>query len=138
MSNPAVNADFQIATQAGGEAALVTLASLGIPKPRPIYKNGVTSVDLGDNSSRIMGAPQVMWGWGFLSQAQRDTLRTFCTGASAPVYIVTPTIDNEGSVPNVSKTFLAQMIWPSPNTPEGPQAGRRLEFVILFRQLVEQ
>jgi hypothetical protein len=136
MANPAVDADFQIATLAAGVGGLVTLRSLGIPNPHPIWKPGVASIDLGDNSARIMGAPAVGWGWGFISQSARDALRTFCTGASAPVIIVTPTTETVSTVPNASARYSCQMIWPAPNTPENPQAGRRLEFLVLYRQLV--
>jgi hypothetical protein len=138
MANPALSTDFKIATYAAGTGGLVTLKSLGIPNPHPIWKPGVQSIKLGDNSARTLGSPVVEWHWGFLQQAQRDMLRTYCTGASASVYIVTTTTENVSSVPNVSKTYLAQMIWPAPNTPEDPQTGRRLEFMILFRQLVVQ
>ena len=138
MANPTVDTDFKIATFAAGVGALVTLASLGIPKPFPIYKTGVSTVKLGDNSARTLGSPMVVWQWGFLTAAQRDTLRTYCPGASASVYIVTPTTEKISSVSNAAQTFLCQMIWPAPDNPEAPQAGRRLEFPIVFRQLVVQ
>lgn len=132
MNNPI---DFQLAKVADGIGALVTLESLGITKPFPSYKTGSTVITLGDNSSRIIGSPQVIWHWGFVTQAQRDALRLFCPGASAQVYLITPTTENIDSVPNAPQAFRAQMIWPAPTNPENPQSGRRLEFNILFRQL---
>jgi hypothetical protein len=136
MSNPAIDTDFQIAPYASGTAGLVTLASILIPNPFPVYKTGVNSIKLGDNSARTLGAPVVIWQWGFITQAQRDILRAYCPGASAQVYIITPTTENVSSVPNASQRYQGVMIWPAPNTPEAPQAGRRLEFAIQFRQLV--
>ena len=136
MANPATNNDFQIASKASGVGGLVTLASLGIPNPHPIYRTGVQTVKLGDNSARVLGAPIVEWHWGFTQQSWRDTLRTYCTGASADVFIVTPTTENVSSVPNASQRFECQMIWPAPDKPEDPQTGRRLEFALIFRQLV--
>ena len=141
MANPAVNTDFQIATYAGyvgGGAGLVTLKSLGVPNPHPVWKDGVGIIKLGDNSSRTLGLPILLWHWGFISQASRDVLRTYCTGASAAVYIVTPTTNKIAGVSNAALTYLAQMWWPAPNSPEDPVTGRRLEFSIMFKQLVVQ
>lgn len=138
MSNPTTNNDFKIATFAAGVAGLVTLQSLGIPNPFPAYRPGATTVKLGDNSARTLGSPNVVWQWGFLTAAQRDTLRTYCTGASADVFIVSPTTEKISSVSNAAQTFQAKMIWPAPDAPEMPQAGRRLEVAIMFRQLVVQ
>jgi hypothetical protein len=138
MSNPAIDTDFQIATYAAGIGGLATLRSLGVPNPRPVWVPAVDAADLGDNSVRWLGAPVVMWRWGFVSQTARDVLKTFCPGAGARVYVVTPTTENLGGVPNAPKTYLSQMIWVKPSAPENPQAGRRLEFQILFRQMVVQ
>jgi hypothetical protein len=135
MANPATTSDFKIATYASGTGGLVTLRSLKVSNPRPIYQSGVSVVRLGDNSARLMGSPVLTWQWGFISQAERDILRAYCTGASARVYITSPTIDKVSGVSNAAKTYDAQMIWPDPTTPEAPQAGRRLEFVLLFRGL---
>jgi hypothetical protein len=136
MANPAVNTDFQIATQASGVGGLVTLASLGIYNPHPIYKMGVSKVKLGNNASRLLGAPNVEWVWGFLQASQRDTLRTYIPGASADLFIITPTIEKVSSVSSASQRYECQAIWPDPETPEDPQTGRRLQFIITFRQLV--
>src|SRR3989304_2107087 len=133
MSNPAIDTDFQIATYSGGIASLVTLRSLGVTNPHPIWVPGVTSVKLGDNGSRILGSPAVLWQWGFISQFERAILRVYCPGAYANVYIITPTTEKIGSVSNVAKRYLSKMIWPPPSQPENPQAGRRLEFSTMFR-----
>lgn len=135
MANPAVNTDFQIATTLGG---LTTLYALGITNPFPIYKPGVQAIKLGDNSARTLGSPLLEWHWGFLSQSQRDTLRTYIPGASAPLYIITPTTENIAGDPNAAQTYFCQAWWPAPNTPEAPQNGRRLEFVLTFKQLAVQ
>jgi hypothetical protein len=138
MANPAIDTDFKIATQAAGTGGLVTLASIGIPNPHPVYKTGVNKVKLGNNTARVLGSPVVEWRWGFLAQAQRDILRTYCTGGSATVYITTVTVDKVSSVPNGAQTFLAMLWWPDPDVPEDPQTGRRLDFVLTFKQLVLQ
>ena len=135
MANPATNEDFMIGTTL---ESMVTLASLGIPNPHPIYGQGVQSIKLGNNSARTIGAPVLIWAWGFITQAQRDTLRTYITGASAALYIRSVTTEVVDDEPNGAQDFLAQSWWPSPNTPEDPQTGRRLEFQIIHRQLVVQ
>lgn len=135
MANPASNDDFKIGTTLGG---IVTLASLGITNPHPIYGTGVQSIKLGNNAARTIGRPVLLWAWGFISQQERDTLRTYIPGASAQLYVRSVTTEKISSVPNAAQTFLSQAWWPAPNQPEDPQAGRRLEFVITFRQLVVQ
>lgn len=137
MSNPALDTDFQLGTTPGYAGDMATLRSLGIPNPKPIWTPGVTTVTLGDNSKRVLGAPTLIWRWGFLSQVARDALRTFCTGGSALVYIITPTTETVSTVPNAPKTYYCQMWWPSPDNPEAPEAGRRMDFSVTFRQLVE-
>jgi hypothetical protein len=136
MANPSGDADYQIATQAGGVGALVTLVSLSIPNPHPVYKTGVSKVKLGNNAARVLGSPTVEWVWGFLTPAQRDTLRTYCTSGAADVFIITPTVEKVSGVSSASQRFECQMIWPDPDVPEDPNTGRRLQFILTFRQLV--
>ena len=136
MTNPAINSDFQLATFAGGTGSLHTLSSLNVPNPHPIWNPAVVRAKLGNNGARLLGAPRVEWHWGYVSQAVRDILRAYCPGASAQVYLITPTTENVGSIPNVSARYSAQMWWPSPESPEDPSTGRRLQFVITFKQLV--
>ena len=134
MANPATDLDFKIGTTIGGE---VTLASLGIVNPHPIWHQGVQTVKLGDNSGRLLGAQFVEWAWGFLSQASRDVLRaSYCPGASALIVIVTPTTEKVAGVPNASARYQGQVWWPAPNTPEDPQAGRRVQFSLTIKQLI--
>lgn len=133
MASPAVDNDFQLGTTLGGKQ---TLRVIGIPNPHPIWRGSVSSVKLGDNSARLLGAPVVEWHWGFLTQAQRDILRTYCPGASALVYITTPTTENVAAVPNAGVAYSGQMIWPAPDVAEDPATGRRLEFKLIIRQLI--
>lgn len=135
MSNPQTINDFQIATFASGTGGLVTLDSLGVSMPNPIWQPAVSRAKLGNNSGRLLGLPTAQWQWGFLSQAARDALRAYCPGATAQVYIISPTTEKIAGVPNASARFLAQMWWESPDTPEAPATGRRLQFSILFKQL---
>ena len=136
MANPQTNNDFKICAYASGVGGLVTLASLGVPNPHPVWIPSVSRAKLGDNSARLLGAQTVTWQWGFASQVARDALRAYCTGASASVFIISPTTETISTVPNASQRYQATMIWPAPDTPEDPAAGRRLQFNIIFRQLI--
>jgi len=136
MTNPSIDTDYQIATYADGVGALVTLKSLGISNPHPLWYPAVSKVKLGNNSARLLGAPYVEWRWGYMQSGERDILRTYCKNASALVYIWTPTTEKVSGVSNAAARYQAQMIWPAPEMPEDPQTGRRVQFSIIFRQLV--
>jgi hypothetical protein len=84
---------------------------------------------LGNGANRGVGLPVAIWHWGYLTRAQRDLLRAFCTGASATIFIETRTNDTV----DVFDQFTTMMIWP---LEENKDAGRRIDFVIEFRNLV--
>jgi hypothetical protein len=111
---------------------ILNLAALTNPVnyPKTAYSPYASIVDLEDNSQRGLGLPSVVWKWSVLEQVQRDELRKFCTGASAPVLITTRTNDSAGTF----ATYDAQMIWPS--TQEEYDAYTRTDFAITFRQMV--
>lgn len=97
--------------------------------PRSTFAPWVTTVDLGNATARAMGRASATWTWGFISLAQRNTLRTYCTGKSARVYVRTRTNDNSDAY----VTYDAVMLWPDE---EPKQAGRRFPFVLQFRDLI--
>ena len=117
---------YQIGTTLG---ALATLKSIGIPDPKSSYKPYADVIVLGNGANRGVGLPVAIWHWGYLTRAQRDLLRAFCTGASATIFIETRTNDTV----DVFDQFTATMIWPAD---EMKDAGRRIDFVIEFRNLV--
>lgn len=101
-----------------------------LPPPKSTYHGGADEIDLGNGAVRLAGWVNVEWHWGFLTRSQRDQLRTFCTGASATVFIRTRTNDTADSYAYLT----GQMIWPS--LAEERDAGRRIDFTIRFRNLV--
>ena len=117
---------YQIATTLPG---LATLESLGVTVPRSEYQPYTEAVSLGDGTVRGAGAPFAKWLWDYLPQDQRDILRTYCTDASAEIYIETRTVDTL----DVWDQFSAVMVWP---TQEQRENFVRLEFAIEFRYLV--
>jgi hypothetical protein len=81
-----------------------------------------------------VGFPRASWTWKFRNDKQIEVLRALCPGASAAVYIRTPTneVDLYGSP--VWATFSCQMIWVAID--EDKQAGYTLDFTLEFRRLV--
>lgn len=111
--------------------AMVNLESIGTnyQPPRSTFAPWVATVDLGNGLSRAMGRPLASWQWGVISLAQRNSLRAYCTGKSARVYIRTRKNDSSDAY----VTYDAVMMWPDEET---KQAGRRFPFTIEFRDLV--
>jgi hypothetical protein len=107
---------------------LEALSPTVVPAPKGVYSPGVSKVRLGNGLWRWLGLPTTEWRWGFLSQAQRDMLRTFCTGTSALVSIRTRLNDSADSY----GYFDAILEWPA----EDKDAERRLEFTIKFTNLI--
>lgn len=107
------------------------LESLPTPvvPPKSTYTPYSDVIELADGSKRGVGAPVATWHWGFIPRLMRDQLRTFCTGASASVYIRTYTKDVAGAI----KYFQCQMIWPS--NEEETDNTKAIDLTIEFRQL---
>lgn len=71
------------------------MVTAGIIYPQAEYNEGTDTVTLGSGQQRRMGLPFANWTFGYLTQAQYDALRAFCTSASAVTYIATINNDNE-------------------------------------------
>jgi hypothetical protein len=126
----ATQTKFRIGTTSGG---MVTLESLGIPDPKWDYQSYAQAVPLGSGLVRGLGGATARWRWAVLSQADRNSLRTYCTGASAAVYIETRTTEKISSVSDQFDEFTANMTW---TELEDIQGGRRVGFEIIFKNLV--
>ena len=107
--------------------SMATLNSLGIPAPRCDYIPFQASAKLGDGNVKGLGQPGTQWHWGFLQAAQRTTLRHFCAGSSAVVYIRSRADDN------TFYEYSAIMARP-PN--EERAGGRVLDFTLEFSLMV--
>jgi hypothetical protein len=79
---------------------------------------------------RGIGFPQATWRWDVITVAERDKLRTFCTGVSANVYIRTRTMDTADSY----AYFSAIMVWDV--LEEERDSAHRLNLKINFVGLV--
>lgn len=121
--------DFEIGVD---YASIANLAALAIPVhyPKTAQAPYAGVKDLEDNTQRGMGLPTVTWHWTSITQAERDQLRIFCSGASQVVYIRTRTNDSGGSF----HYYNAVMVWPS--LEEEYDARTRQAFDIKFRSMI--
>jgi len=117
---------YQIGTTEGGMATLDTLY-LRDPQPAPAHYSEY--IELLDGTVRGVGWLQAEWRWSVLSTTDIASLRAFCTGSSAAVYIVTP--DADGAF--VSYTAIMSM----PQIPEVHHGDYFEDFAIAFTKLVE-
>jgi len=115
-----------------------TLQSQGVPFPKSIYEPYSQMLDLGDGGLRGGGWPVAEWHWGFLTRAQRQTLRGLLPVSGTPALgnpsglVRLRTAINENN--DAFITFKGQMLWPHP---EPKDTQRRPNFVLKFRALVD-
>lgn len=120
---------YKIGTSFGG---LATLSSLALKDPKSSYNPGQGKVRLASGQDRDLGGATATWTFGFLTYAQRDILRTYCTGTSGNIYIESRINDNVSSAHDAWKDFLCIMHWPE----EEKDTFFRIPFVIEFTHLV--
>jgi hypothetical protein len=111
----------------GTTTTTIALSGLTTPVPDPkapfmYYAETATMA-----SSKVVGRglPIIVWQWDYLTRAQRDMLRTYCSGASSTVYIDTQRNDNADEY----KQYKATMVWPKTDDRD---ASRRISFKIEF------
>jgi hypothetical protein len=121
---------YSIGTSTGAMVNVETLAGGTFPPPKSTFRPYSMPLDLGDGSVRGGGWAEAEWRWGFLTRAQRDAIRAYCTQASAAVYIYTRTNDNTDAY----ATYQAAMIWPQAEEKESK--GDRPDFVLTYRRLI--
>jgi len=119
-------ADFKIGTTEGG---MVNIESLTTPLeiPKSEYLPYARIVNLGNGGKRGVGFPMAIWTFPLLTLEQRDQLKSFCTNASAEVFIRTK-LNND-----TYANFSATMIWVE-NEPRW--YGVKQNYSITFRNLV--
>lgn len=90
------------------EVGMTDLADLteAVDYPRGEYEPYALYKRLGDGSIKGFGQPVARWTFPILTKEQRDQLKTFCSGASATVFISTKLNDNSFD------DFQAIMVWP--------------------------
>lgn len=122
--------DYDYSIGASPEA-LDNVEDLGLPPPHPApYKEWAITYGAGDGRTHGDGWPSVPWHWDYLSAAHIATLREYCPGKSAGLYIKTLKADL-----TTYGIYSAIMHWPE-ELPYRP--GRAvLDFTIQFTHLSE-
>lgn len=108
----------------------VTALSTPVPAPKPVPKLWATAQPLGSGLQRALGKPSTVWQFSYLKRAQRDKLRTFCTGKSANVYIRSRGLDNADAY----LYYQAVMLWPDDEARDS--LGYRVPLAVTFQFLV--
>ncbi len=119
-------ADFKIGTTFGGMTNIEALTT-PLPLPQFDYSAFARLANLGNGGTRGVGSPVATWTFQLLSLAEYTQLRTFCTGASAEIYIRTRIDDDTYA------DFKCKMILP--NDGMGRWYGNRKNYVVTFRNL---
>lgn len=118
--------DYEIGASYVGMTNVEDLAT-PLSAPKSTFLPYSQLLNLGEGTVRGSGWATATWRFGFLTQSQRNQLRTFCTSASASVYIKTRKNDTSDAY----EVYTAVMIWPE----ENKDAGKRLDFVLAFQNL---
>lgn len=118
---------FQIGATEGGLTALDALTT-PLPDPKSGYLPYTRTVAKGSGAALGIGAPVAQWTFPLLSIDQYKQLRTFCSGASAEIYIITKVDDDTFS------EFSCTMI--VPNDPQDRWYAERKNYTVVFRNLV--
>ena len=125
--------DFEIGTTFEGMTNVEQLTE-PLPAPKSTYQDYSVLVQLGSGGTIGQGYATATWTFGSLTTAQRDQLKEFCAGASAPVYIKTK-LSNEVGGDDEYAVFSAIMNWPFPEP--GRTYTMRNNYVIEFTFLEE-
>lgn len=132
---------FMIGTYAGGLAGMdaldTVLSRANIPvDPDWDFVPYIGYADVGDGSRLGIGYPTANWHWNFLTQAQRDILKTYCsTGLSAHILIKTRTNEPDAYGSYEFKTYECIMYWPPAQ--EQHEGVMITDFTLEFKFLVE-
>jgi len=101
---------FKIATSTASYTPLKTLLPTA-KEPDWSYSPYSREDVLGDGSVRGSGYPIAEWHFGYLTLAEYNALKAYCSGKSASVYMVTRT---NGATSTLGYgTYGAVMIWPT-------------------------
>jgi len=100
-----------------------------LPVPRSVFRDFADVVTAASGRSYGRGLPTCKWIFSVLTSAQRQQLKTFCSGKSAVVYIRTLANDD------VYYNYRAIMHWPVEEERDPSKRRDRLEFEIEFTHL---
>lgn len=127
-------ADYEYAIGSAADTLQNLEDDLGLPPPHPApFREWAATYDCGDGTVQGDGFPSAEWRWDYLDKDHIATLRTYCTGKSATVYIKTLKANGQ-----TYGTYSAVMIWPTMPDDAAFQMGRvSTNFVLKFTHLEE-
>ena len=128
MTTPATQC--RIGTSVAGS---VTLQSLGIPEPKTDFFPFTEYEEIANGKRKGIGSAHGSWSWGFLEQAQRNTLRGYIANPSDTVFIATKKRDSSDAF----NYYEVEAYWPE-EPREPASVNKRLNFVLEFAYMALQ
>jgi hypothetical protein len=104
--------------------------TLGLKAPKGTFVPYSKQIPLGDGTVRGAGWKTAEWRWGFITQAQRTTLRTYLSIPSTEAFILHRVYE----LADIYQWFDAIGIWPQE---EDRETTRRLAFTIKWQNMVQ-
>ncbi len=123
-------ADFRIGTTQANMTNIENL-SVPLPVPRAVFRDYAETVMAASGRAYGRGYPSCQWIFSLLTSEQRQQLKSFCSGASAQVYI--RTLNNN----DVYADYQAIMHWPDEEERDASKRRDRLELTVTFTHLVQ-
>lgn len=121
-------ADFRIGTTQANMTNIEAL-TVALPVPRAIFRDYAETITAASGRTYGRGYPICRWNFAMLTSAQRQQLKSYCTGLSAVVYIRTLANDDQ------YYDYRAIMHWPVEEDRDPSKRRDRLEFEIEFTHL---
>lgn len=118
--------EYKLGTSAGG---MVLLSDLGLKAPKHGFVPFSKYIDMGDGGVQGNGWPEDEWYWGFLTSAQRQTLKEYVPDAGARIFV--RDLLDDGLT---WQDFECEAVW---QQREDRQTGRRIGFSLMLRAMVE-
>jgi hypothetical protein len=114
----------------GSTSSVTSLDALTTPVPDPFetFKPYSEVVTTGSGREVGLGWAESTWDFGYLDDAQRNQLRTFCTTASNQVYV---RVYNDSLSTPAWKIYRAIMVWMHEG--EERRNDKRLKLTLKFK-----
>ena len=125
--------DYEYSIGSSAET-LQNVEDLGLPPPHPApFREWAVTYEAGDGRVHGDGWPSADWNWDYLGKDHIATLREYCSGKSAPIYIQTLNADGE-----TYGIYYAIMVWPTmPDEATFGMGRASTNFVLKFTHLQE-
>lgn len=127
---------FAIGTSYAGLVNVESMTSQAANmSPRAEYRAYREALVTGDNGRKAIGAPVIIWQFGFIYSDMFSSFRALCPGAASSVVIRTRPEQAEQTSSGQYVFYEATMIWPELDSYQY-QAGKYQPFQLLFQNPV--